>query len=313
MCDLSIAIVSWNTRALLHTCLRSIIDSTEHITYEIIVVDNASGDGSAAMVAQTFPMVRLIRNPQNQGFAQANNAAFANARGRYLLLLNPDTEVHAGAIEQLVDYMDRYVDVGALGAHLLNADGSTQISCSHFPTLMNMALESLGVSRFAPRNALFARFKMTYWRHDQEREVDQPSGACLLIRRAAWDQVGSLDTRFFMYFEEVDLCYRIKRQGWKIVFLPTAYVTHYGGQSSLQNMDVRIIKRYESLLAFFKKHYRQREVLALRLLVICEMLWRVLFTAMHVLPRSVQRANTREIVARYAQVILLYVGKQPAL
>jgi GT2 family glycosyltransferase len=313
MCDVSIAIVSWNTRALLHTCLQSIIDSTHRIVYEIIVVDNASSDGSAEMVAHTFPMVRLIRNHQNQGFAQANNAAFVNAHGRYLLLLNPDTEVHIGAIDTLVDYMDQHADVGALGAHLLNADGSTQISCSHFPTLANMALESLGISRLAPRSALFARFKMTYWLHDQEREVDQPSGACLLIRRVAWDQVGSLDTRFFMYFEEVDLCYRIKRQGWKIVFIPSAYITHYGGQSSLQNMDVRIIKRYESLLAFFKKHYCQPAVFALRLLVVCEMLWRVLFMAGRFLPRNAHSADAREIVACYAQVALLYAGKQPAL
>src|SRR3954471_16185450 len=143
MCDVSIAIVSWNTRDLLYTCLQSIIDSTQRIAYEIIVVDNASSDGSAEMVAHAFPTVRLICNHENQGFAQANNAAFAGASGRYLLLLNPDTEVHAGAIDVLVDYMDRHADVGALGAHLLNADGSTQVSCSHFPTLANMALESL--------------------------------------------------------------------------------------------------------------------------------------------------------------------------
>ena len=309
MCDVSIAIVSWNTSDLLRICLQSIIDSTNRIDYEIIVVDNASSDGSAEMVTQTFPIVRLIRNHQNQGFAAANNAAFANAQGRYLLLLNPDTKVHTGAIDILVRYLDWHSDVGILGAHLLNTDGSTQISCSHFPTLANMALESLGISRLLPRSTLLARFKMTYWLHDQEREVDQPSGACLLVRRAAWDQVGSLDTRFFMYFEEVDLCYRIKHQGWKIVFIPTAYVTHYGGQSSIQNMDVRIVGRYESLLVFFKKHYRRPTVLTLRFLIISEMLWRVLFTIIRLLLRNVQGKAAREMIMRYVQVAMLYVSK----
>jgi GT2 family glycosyltransferase len=255
MCDLSIVIVNWNTRDLLHACLASLPEAARSITCEIIVVDNASTDGSAGMVRTTFPHVRLIALAENVGFARANNLGFAQAQGRYFLLLNPDTWLPSGALDDMVALMDQMPDIGILGPRLLNADGSLQPSCSHFPTLLNIALESWGISRLAPQNRRLARFKMTYWAHDDARDVDQPSGACLLVRREAWQSAGPLDERFFMYFEEVDLCWRVRRAGWRIRFTPTPQITHYGGQSSLQNLDARITQRYASLLIFFRKHY----------------------------------------------------------
>lgn len=255
MCDLSIVIVNWNTRDLLRACLASLSDAARRIACEIIVVDNASTDGSAEMVRTAFPHVRLMALPENVGFARANNLGFAHAQGRYFLLLNPDTWLPPGALDEMTALMDRMPDVGILGPRLLNADGSLQPSCSRFPTLLNIALDCWGVSRIAPRNRVLARFKMTWWAHDTARDVDQPSGACLLVRREAWDDAGPLDERFFMYFEEVDFCWRVRQAGWRIRFTPMPQITHYGGQSSLQNLDARIAQRYASLVSFFRKQY----------------------------------------------------------
>ncbi|GIW00313.1 glycosyltransferase family 2 protein [Roseiflexus sp.] len=255
MCDLSIVIVNWNTRDLLRACLASLHNAARRIACEIIVVDNASTDGSIEMVRAAFPRVRLMALPENVGFARANNIGFAQAQGRYFLLLNPDTWLPPGALDEMIALMDQMPNVGILGPRLLNADGSLQPSCSRFPTPLNIALDCWGISRIAPQNRMLSRFKMTWWAHDEAREVDQPSGACLLVRREAWHEAGPLDERFFMYFEEVDLCWRVQRAGWRICFTPTPQITHYGGQSSLQNLDARIVQRYASLVLFFRKHY----------------------------------------------------------
>jgi hypothetical protein len=245
MLDLSIIIISWNTRQLLANCLTSILQHRGTLALEIIVVDNASHDGSATLVADAFPDVRLKINASNVGFAPANNQAIREAQGRYILLLNSDTVVHPEALALLVRYMDANPRAGIAGACLLNADGSLQPSWAQFPSV---ASELLG-ENFRVRQPLPSAAGLTAY------AVDWVGGACLLIRRAAIEQVGLMDESFFMYSEETDWCFRVKRAGWLNVYLPQARVTHFGGASSRQNNIPMFVELNRSKLLFFRKHY----------------------------------------------------------
>lgn len=307
--DLSVIIVNWNTGDLLRQCLESLRRQAATARFETLVVDNASKDGSGDMAQALFPEVQFIANAENLGFAAANNKAIRLAHGRHLLLLNPDTCVRPGALQAIVEHLDRHSDVGALGCQLLNPDGTIQVSCSHLPTLGNVALRSLGLSRLFAKSPRLARPKMTYWGHDEEREVDQPSGACLAIRRATWDQVGPLDEGFFMYYEEVDLCFRLKRAGWRIRFTPTAQVVHYGGQSSQQNLDARIVAYHASLLRFFRKHFPGWQVVAVKGLVLWEMGWRTVAALVRAATSDAGRRDFWALLSRYGQVARLCLGR----
>lgn len=310
--DLSIAVVNRNTGPLLRACLSSIQHTIQSsgLAVEVIVVDNASTDNSAQQLEADFAGVRTIRNSRNVGFARANNQAFVMATGRHLLMLNPDTEVLGNALQAMVAFLDQHPAAGALGCRLLNPDGTLQVSCGHFPSLANMIPEGLGISRLFPRAPLWRHFKMTYWRHDEVRQVDQPSGACLMIRGSAWQAVGPLDERYFMYFEEVDLCYRLKQSGWSIWFLPDAQVIHYGGRSSAQDLDVRIVARYRSLLRFFGKHRPPWQGTILRIVTLIEMLWKTVVFGVTGVLRVQLRARCWEQIKRYLQVMCLCLQKQ---
>lgn len=223
---------------------------------EVFVVDNNSSDRSAAMVAQEFPMVHLIANHDNRGFAAANNQALTLCKGEFILLLNPDTVVHCGAIKTLLDFIKQRPLAGVVAPQLLNADGSIQPSCRQFPTFLNMFYELCGLSRLFPNQPMFRQYKMLDWHHNSQRQVDQPEGACLLVRRAVIDDVGQLDEGFFMLFEEVDWCFRIKKKGWQIWFTPAAKVTHHYGQSIKQVKSKMILSSHRGLYRFWYKHYR---------------------------------------------------------
>jgi GT2 family glycosyltransferase len=249
--NLSILIVNWNTRELLRDCLNSIYETVEGLAFDVIVVDNNSGDGSQEMVRQQFPQVQLIENAANVGFARANNQAIAASRGRYVLLLNSDTIVQPGALRAMLTYADGYPDVGVVGAHLLNADGSFQASHTRFPTLRREFLILSGLGRL-----LFGRW---YPSHSPEQsravaDADYVEGACMLARREAVDQVGGLDEGYFMYAEEVDWCFSMRRAGWRVVYLPQARIVHLGGASSKSNTRREAVL-YRSRVRFFRKHY----------------------------------------------------------
>lgn len=229
---LSICIVSWNTKDLLGQCLRSVCADMEGIDAEIIVVDNASCDGSADMVEREFSNAMVIRNVDNLGFAAANNVGFRHSEGKYFLLLNSDTIVLPGAFKTLVDSIDASPEVGAVAPKLLNPDGSLQRSCSCFPSPLTEILDALWFSKLLPRNRFFGGYAMTHWDFNSWREVDFAGGSCLMVRREAMTQAGLLDEGYFMYTEEADLCYRLKLRDWKIMFVPDARVIHIGGQSS---------------------------------------------------------------------------------
>ncbi len=260
---LSIIIVNWNTRDLLRACLRSLRATCADVPHEVIVVDNASSDGSAAMVAEEFPQVRLIANAENVGYAKGNNQGLEIARGESLWLLNPDTEILPNAAERLLKFMQEHADCGALGCKLLNPPTlqhsntpTLQHSCRTFPTPDVIILEALGLSRLFPRHRWFGKYRMTWWGYDEVREVDQPMAASLLIRREVIEQVGGMDEAFPIFFNDVDLCYRIKQAGWKIYFTPDAQVIHHGGASTRQVKPQMIGESHQSLLRFYEKHYR---------------------------------------------------------
>ncbi|HEY9783769.1 MAG TPA: glycosyltransferase family 2 protein [Candidatus Obscuribacterales bacterium] len=259
--ELSVIVVSWNTKALLDRCLETLRAELERLKpaqrSEVFVVDNNSADGSKQMVREKHKWAELIANPENRGFAAANNQAFKKASGKLLLLLNPDTEVKPGAIETLIKFLEAHPRAGVVAPQLLNSDGTIQRSCREFPTFVGMVYELLGLSRLFPGNKVFGRYKMLDWNHDDEREVDQPEGACLLVRRQVMDQVGVLDEGFFMLFEEVDWCYRIKKSGWQIWFTPAAQVVHHYGQSIKQVKTKMILSSHRGLYRFWFKHYRK--------------------------------------------------------
>jgi N-acetylglucosaminyl-diphospho-decaprenol L-rhamnosyltransferase len=250
--DLSIVIVSWNTCELLAGCLSSVADQTKHsseLRIETSVVDNASTDGSAAMVRGQFPWVQLIENPRNAGFARANNQGIREARGPLILLLNPDTVLRPEALAALVSFMNGHARAGAAGARLLNADGSLQVSCHPMLTPEREFWRLSFLDALWPR----ASYPMAGWNTTTPRRVEAIKGACLLLRRDALDQVGPLDDAYFMYTEEVDLCYRLAKAGWELWWVPDAEVVHFGAASSKRSAGEMYLQLYRSKMQFYRK------------------------------------------------------------
>lgn len=249
---LSIVIVNWNTRQMLTGCLDSLeqgIAPLDRSSVETFVVDNASADGSATMVRQHFPWAQVIENAQNIGFAAGNNQAIAQAGGRYVLLLNSDTVVHPGALTELLAFMDADSTAGACGARLLNSDGTLQPSCQPMLT----PEREFWCLTFLERVWSRATYPMHTWDNFTPRRVDVIKGACLLLRRSAIDEVGLLDDGYFMYTEEVDLCYRLARAGWTLWYVPVAVVTHFGEASSRQMAETMYVQLHRSKVQFYRK------------------------------------------------------------
>ena len=250
--DLSIIIVNWNTSDLLARCLSSLEQEAFGDVApqcEVFVVDNASTDGSRQRVRDEFLWVSLIENEKNLGFAQANNLALAQAQGEFVLLLNSDTRLLPGALQALLAFMAAHPPAGACGARLLNADGSLQPSCQPMLTPEREFWRLSFLDMLLPR----ATYRMTSWPVDQPRQVEIIKGACLLLRRAALDQIGRLDEAYFMYTEEVDLCYRLAQAGWELWWVPQAQVIHYGGASSRQAAEAMYLQLYRSKVQFYRK------------------------------------------------------------
>lgn len=250
--ELSIIVVNWNTRDLLAQCLRSIqanVHTFKRATVQTFVVDNASTDGSVAMVRDCFPWVELIQNRKNRGFAAANNQAIRESQGRYLLLLNSDTELKPGALGGLLGFMEAHPDAGACGARLLNGDGSLQPSCHPMLTPWREFWRLAFLDRLKP----LATYDMAAWDLRTPRQVEVIKGACLMLRREALNQVGLLDEGYFMYTEEMDLCYRLLRAGWELYWVPQAEVVHYGEGSTRQVAEDMFVQLYGSKVQFHRK------------------------------------------------------------
>lgn len=305
-CDLSIVIISWNVRELLRLCLDSIQESLrgekgEGLLVETIIFDNGSTDGSADMVREDFPRVHLMESEVNLGFTKGNNLAIGQSEGRYILLLNPDTEVVGDALGTMVAYMEAHPRVGALGPQLLNPDGTTQSSRRRFPTLATAFLESTVLQPWFQGSRILKRYYLLDRPDDEIQPVDWAVGAALLIRREALHQVGLLDEEFFMYSEELDWCYRLKAQGWEVVYLPTAQVVHQEGRSSEQVLPARHIHFQRSKVLFFKRYYGWRgEVL--RWFILSTYLYLLVLEGLKWLVGH-KRPLRRERVATYWQVL----------
>jgi GT2 family glycosyltransferase len=261
--DASVVIVSFNTREVLHACLTQLYASLGTRRVEVIVVDNASRDDSADMVAEDFPDVRLVRSAVNLGFAAANNVGFCLAQGRFVVLLNPDALIADGALGLAIDRMDVDPEIGMAGARLINRDGHDEPSARLFPSLLNEVLVLSGLAWKYPKSRIFGRFDRTWADPAEPAQVDWVPGAFAIMRHEALKQVGEFDERFFLYYEEVDLCRRFKQQGWQIWYWPDIVVRHWGGESSktVENVEFTskgsqlTLWRMRSGLLYYRKHH----------------------------------------------------------
>lgn len=289
---------------------------------EIIVVDNASSDGSAAMVAEEFPRVKLIINPDNRGFTRGNNQGLALARGRHVLFLNPDTVVMDDALAVMVAYLDAHPQVGALGPRLRYGDGTLQSSCRRFPTLATALFESTPLAWHWPDNPWARRYRMEdsqdlapHLPSPQGKEdagicVDWLVGAALMARQEVLAQIGGFDEGYFMYSEELDWCRRAKQAGWQIVYLPTAQVIHYEGKSSAQVVAARHIRFQTSKVRYFRKFHGSLVAELLRLAILGMFALECLFEAGKWLLGS-KRPLRRERVAAYSQLLRSGLRSEP--
>ena len=232
--DVSIVIVSFNTRDVTRQCLEDVRKHAGAVRHEVLVVDNASADRSADMVAAEFPEVHLIRSDDNRGFAGGNNPAMKIARGRYILLLNSDAFLSGGALEKTLQYLDDHPSIGVLGCKLTYPDGTMQASARMLPGPLNKILHITGLAARFPGSKFFGRVDYTWWDHSEPRTVGWVVGAYFLIRRETMEDIGVLDEQYFLYFEEIDYCLTARRAGWEVVFYPHAEIVHIGGQSTVK-------------------------------------------------------------------------------
>jgi GT2 family glycosyltransferase len=255
MSQISVIIVSWNARNYLRDCLASIREVGGSLVREIIVVDNASKDGSPEMVATEFPEVKLVHAGANLGFARANNLGIKQASGSFLALVNSDVIVHPGCFVQLTRILERQKGVGLVGPRIASGDGRLQLTCRRLPSFWNLTCRALALDLVLSRWPLFSGFEMRHWDYGNLAEVEVLSGCFWLARKAAVEQVGGLDERFFFYAEDLDWCKRFHDQGWKTVFVPEATATHFGGGSS-SNAPLRYsIEMERANLAYWRKHH----------------------------------------------------------
>ena len=253
--DVSIVVTSYNTRDMLKSCIESIRQSVDAITFEVICVDDNSDDGSADMVRENFPEVRLVQNRENLGYTKSNNIGIQIARGRYVVLLNADTEIQPQAFDRMVVFMDRTPEAGACGPKLLNPDGSIQYCIRSFPSAFTVLCQSLGLHKLFPNNPITNRYYMKHLDHDRIIEAESIGTTCYVVRRQILEEVGLLDETFFMYCVDLDLNKRIGLAGYKIFYLPQAKVVHYGGQSVNQNVRWHLVDAHHGYRVLFDRYY----------------------------------------------------------
>jgi hypothetical protein len=256
MNKVSVIIVNWNTKNYLDKCLHSLeTNAGDRITLEIIVIDNNSSDESVTMIKENYPSVELIKNKDNVGFARANNIGIEKASGKYILLLNPDTEIFENSIEKMVEVLRKDNAVGAVGPMILEKNGNIQLTCArNYPTLLTEFFWISTLSRRLPHNKIIGRYLMSYWNHKNSKEVSCLSGACMLVRAGLLKGLNGFDENFFMYGEDVDLCYRINQKGYKIFYEAESKIYHYGGASSEKVTNKAVVYDRQSVQIFFKKH-----------------------------------------------------------
>ncbi len=274
--DISVVVVSYNVKALLADCLNSIRGSGGNLAVEVFVVDNASDDGSPSMIKKRFPECTLIESRKNLGFSGANNLGLARARGRYVLLLNPDTVIEPDVFEKMAAYMDANPETGMVTCRLLTEDGSLDLACRRsFPSLWDGFCRASGLSRLLPVSRLFSKYNLTYLDAEEMCEVEAVNGAFMFVRKEALLEVGQLDEDYFMYIEDLDWCFRFRKAGWKIAYNPEATTVHLKGQSGKKRSADMINRLFESTGIFYRKHYFADMSAPHRILVLfCLGLWK---------------------------------------
>lgn len=258
--DLSIIILNYKSKGLLKQCIRGILDARLPMAHEVIAIDNHSNDGSVEMVRQEFPDVTMISSPTNVGYSAGNNLGLKRATGKYLLIVNPDVAVFAQAVQQLIDYLKEHPRVGLVVPQLANPDGSIQDSCYRFPNAWIPILRRSPLGKLPTAKKVLARYMMNDWDHQQPQAVGWALGACFMLRREAFDEVGFFDDRFFLYFEDVDYCRRLWQAGWEVHCLPAAEMVHYHrrlsadrpGLSGILNYPTRL--HIQSAIKYFAKY-----------------------------------------------------------
>ena len=297
--DLSIIIVSYNTKDMTRQCLKVIEKYSEGIDKEVIVVDNNSHDGSGDMISSDFSWVKLIRLTENRGFAGGNTPGMKAASGKYILLLNSDSFLTRNSLSNTISYMDKNPRIGILGCKLTNPDGSLQPSARMLPSPLNKFLTITGLAYRFSKSRFFGRVDFSWWDHSTPRSVGWVVGAFFLIRREAMEEIGYLDERYFLYFEEVDYCITARRKGWDVVFYPYASVVHIGGQSAVKtDMDIsdKGAQVISIRLASEYKYYRKIYGLCYTVLsAMIEFIWNMVILVKNFIFRSEYSAYKRSM------------------
>jgi GT2 family glycosyltransferase len=294
--DISVIIVNWNTRNFLEQCLESLTSAHPSRSTEIIVVDNASSDGSPEMVEGQFPRVRLIRNRENLGFAKANNIGIRESTGRYVALVNSDIKVLGNCLDPLAHYLDQHPDVGNVGPRILNRDMTLQSSCRKFPSLWNNFCEASGLFRLFPSSSFFSTEHMLYSPHDKIVDVDVLVGCFWMVRRETLDRIGLLDEDFFIYAEDVDWCRRCWRAGWRITFFPGVEAIHYRAASSANDPARFAVEQQRAVLHYWAKHHRPLGCFGIRVILFSRHAVRYLLGAtVRVVKSPKTRADSRRL------------------
>ena len=309
MIDLSIIIVSWNVADLLAACLDSLDNDSlafnqpegDKPIAEIIIVDSGSTDNTVEMLQQQFTHVRVLAQEENVGFTRGNNIGLSAAHGRYVMLLNPDTEVIGDALPQMIHYLEQHPQTGIVGPHTLNSDGTHQSTRRRFPTLSTGIFESTWLQRFAPNTSL-ERYYVTDHENDETIAVDWVQGSALMARREVYEQIGGLDTGYVMYWEELDWCKRAKDKDWDVVYLGNAQIIHHGGKSTEQAHARSHIHFQESKLRYFRKYHGYHTAYLLRIFLIANYLWQLAIEGLKGLLGH-KRELRRDRVHTYWQVL----------
>jgi len=302
--DISFIIVNWNTRDLLRGCLDSIAITVKIPTYEIIVVDNASSDGSTDMLAREYPSVQVIANAENRGFGAANNQAFAVMKGRYALLINTDAVLTEGAVEKLWRFAEAHPRAAIVCGQLLNADGSKQNSIAAFPTMLSLFLNTSLLEYLFP-----GRYPSKRYEHREPLEVESAIGACMMVRSQALKEVSFFDERYFFFFEETDLAYAMKRAGWAVYQVPDAHIYHFQGQSIGHNTQSRI-EFYRSRYQFLRKWHGTAYYHAAAAVVFVRLIADALLNAAGVLVTLGLAAGIRRKLIVYLRIIRWHFEKK---
>lgn len=309
--DVSVCIVSWNTKDLLYNCIKSIKEKTFGVNYEIIIVDNASSDGSSEMVRVQFPECKLIESKDNLGFAKGNNVAVEEASGKYILYLNPDTEVVTNAIHGMFRFLETSKAYGAVGCKLTDVQGNIQFTCaSAFPTPLSELSFLFLLNRFFPKSKYFSARELDYWDHMDSKDVDCLSGACIMAKRELIEKLGGFDGNIFMYSEDLDLCYRILKENQRIYYLSTETIIHNEGASSRKKNKLHFaaLMQKQSNYYFIRKNYGEFRAQCFRVAIFTGSLLRVLITMSILLAVGCglvkKDNNRRNILNKYTNILL---------